>query len=179
MMPHHPAPKSGSAPSGKGRRDSLPRLGWREWVSLPDLDIPWIRAKVDTGAQTSTLHATVLRRETSGDATMIRFQLRAPNGVDLVCTAPLVDERMVRSSNGQEQLRPVIVTTLEIQGESWPVEMTLARRDRMGFSLLLGRQAVRNRFQVDPGRSYLTGKPASLDLHHPGPAGQSPHEEKA
>lgn len=177
-MPRQPAPKSGSATAGKDRRNSLPRLGWREWVTLPDLSIPWIRAKVDTGARTSTLHATVLQRETSDDTTWITFQVKTPSGDDLVCRAPLVDERVVRSSNGQEQLRPVIVTTLEIQSDSWPVEMTLARRDRMGFSLLLGRQAVRNRFQVDPGRSYLAGKPDPHHLHHPGPAGQSSQGEK-
>lgn len=134
---------------------------------------------MDTGARTSTLHATILHRETVGDATVIRFQVTTSNGGDLICTAPLADERVVRSSNGEEQLRPVIVTALEIQGESWPVEMTLARRDRMGFSLLLGRQAVRNRFQVDPGRSYLTGKPDSPQLHNPGPAGRTPQEEKS
>ena len=76
----------------------------------------------------------------------------------------MVDERIVRSSNGVHALRPVILTRVELLGETWPIELTLASRDAMGFRMLLGRQAVRGRFLIDPGRSYLAGRPGRQPL---------------
>ena len=135
--------------------------GWREWVSFPDLGVPRIKAKLDTGARSSALHAFDIREFTENGRRMVRFEVhpiqrRSDRSVEVV--AELLEKRMVRPSSGVGELRRVISTTLEIGGQRWPIELTLARRDTMGFRLLLGRQALRRRFVVDPGRSFVLGK---------------------
>lgn len=139
-----------------------PVVGWREWVSFPDLGIDRIKAKIDTGARTSSLHAFALERFERDGVPMVRFEAH-PLQRDASLTVPveveLVDRRKVRSSTGTETLRPVIETDLELMDERWPIEITLIKRDLMGFRLLLGRQALRKRALVDPGRSFLAGEP--------------------
>lgn len=157
----------------KGR---LPVIGWREWVALPGLGVPHIKAKVDTGARTSALHAFALERFTREGRPMVRFEahpLQRDDSVSIPVEAELVDRRTVRSSTGDETLRPVIETAVELMGERWTMELNLVRRDPMGFRMLLGRQAVRGRFLVDPGRSYLGGKlePGRSDAAKPRPEG--------
>lgn len=140
-------------------------IGWREWVALPDLGVAAIKAKVDTGARSSSLHAFDLERFDRGGHPWVRFSIH-PIQRDWRTTVdvevPLLEERQVRNpgGGGREEIRPVIRTTLELMGQSWPIELTLTRRDRMGFRMLLGRSAVRGHFTVDPGRSFLAGKPA-------------------
>jgi hypothetical protein len=93
---------------------------------------------------------------------MVRFAihtLQRSSKRIIIAEAEMMDERIVRSSNGVNALRPVILTRVELLGDSWPIELTLASRDEMGFRMLLGRQAVRGRFLIDPGRSYLAGRP--------------------
>ena len=137
-------------------------IGWREWVSLPDLGIERIKAKVDTGARSSSLHAYDLQHFDRGGVNWVRFRVhplqRNSNSV-VQAEAAVLDFRSVRSSSGKVTLRPVIVTNIEMLGYAWPVELTLANRDAMGFRMLLGRQAFRQRFLVDAGRSYYGGKP--------------------
>jgi len=136
-------------------------VGWREWVALPELGVTSIKAKVDTGARTSSLHAYDVEVVARGGRERVRFKLH-PEQRDahrvVACEAPLVEWRQVRPSNGQSELRPVVVTVVELLGERFEVELTLTRRDAMGFRMLLGRQALRGRFAVDPGRSYLNGR---------------------
>lgn len=138
------------------------RIGWREWLALPDLEIHAVKAKIDTGARSSTLHAfDVERFERKGEA-WVRFKVHPAqrSTASTVSTeARLHDERWIRDSGGREHLRPVILTTIELDGKRWPIEVTLMNRDAMGFRMLLGRQAIRGRFVVDAGRSYLTGRP--------------------
>lgn len=137
-------------------------IGWREWLSLPELHIDRIKAKVDTGARSSSLHASNVERFTHRRRDMVRFRIhpvQRKSSVVIDAEAPLHDMRHVRSSSGEAEERPVIVTTLELMGERWPIELTLTRRDVMGFRMLLGRQAIRGRFTVDPGRSYFGGRP--------------------
>lgn len=139
----------------------MPVIGWREWLALPDLGVPSIKAKVDTGARSSALHAFETEIFRRGGKHLVRFTVhpRQRNTVTSIqCEAEVIDQRPVRSSGGHETLRPVILTTVELLGQSWPIELTLASRDAMGFRMLLGRQAVRERFLVDPGRSYFGGK---------------------
>ena len=141
---------------------SRARIGWREWVALPDLGVTRIKAKIDTGARSSALHAFDLEHFRRRGHDMVRFAvhtLQRSNKRVIVAEAEMLDERIVRSSNGVNALRPVILTRVELLGESWPIELTLASRDEMGFRMLLGRQAVRGRFLIDPGRSYLAGRP--------------------
>ena len=137
------------------------RLGWREWVDLPELGLANIKAKVDTGARTSALHAFELRTFDENGRRRVEFKMH-PNQRDqqtvVVCTADIKDEREVRDSGGHVEKRWVIETPVSIGGETWPIELTLTARDDMLFRMLLGRTAMRKRALVDPSRSYLTGK---------------------
>lgn len=139
------------------------RIGWREWVALPDLGVARIKVKIDTGARSSALHAFGVERFRRRGHDMVRFAihpLQRSSKREVIAEAVMVDERAITSSNGVQGIRPVIITRLELMGESWPIEVTLAPRDAMGFRMLLGRQAVRGRLLIDPGRSYLAGRPA-------------------
>jgi hypothetical protein len=143
------------------KRD-LPRIGWREWVSLPALGVPHIKAKIDTGARTSALHAygiEVVRRGGHAHVRFVLHPLQRDVARSVAAEVPMVGERQVRSSSGHVSLRPVIRTPVEILGERRDVEFTLVARDEMGFRMLLGRQAIRDGFLVDAGRSYLGGRP--------------------
>lgn len=137
-----------------------PLIGWREWVSLPELGIARIRAKVDTGARSSALHADDYDIFTRGRSTFVRFSVRPlqrSKATPLVVEAPFVGLRTIRSSFGQTEERPVIRTALAIGNRIWTIEITLAHRGMMGYRMLLGRRAVAGRFTVDPARSYLAG----------------------
>ena len=137
-------------------------IGWREWVSLPLLQTPWIKAKIDTGARSSSLHAFDLRHETRDGVPWVTFEIHPwqRSNVDAVAVeSPVVELRSVRSSNGASEPRPVIRTTIRLGGIEQHIELTLARRDQMGFRLLIGRQAMRGRYTVDPDRSFLAGRP--------------------
>ncbi|MFZ4641525.1 MAG: ATP-dependent zinc protease [Nodosilinea sp.] len=137
-------------------------IGWREWIALPELGVDAIKAKIDTGARSSALHAFDLERfELEGQA-MVRFQAHPIQRDDshiVIIEAALLEDRMVRNSGGQAELRPVIVTAVQVGTMVWPIELTLTNRDEMGFRMLLGRQAVRRRYLVDPGHSYLQPLP--------------------
>lgn len=144
------------------KTSDLPVIGWREWVGLPDLGIKTIKVKVDTGARSSSLHASTLQEFERDGVTWVRFHVHPEqrNSADLVeVEAMVLDFRSVRSSSGKAEIRPVIVTNIELYGMTWSVELTLASRDQMGFRMLLGRQAFRGRFLVDAGKSYYGGKP--------------------
>lgn len=135
-----------------------PIVGWREWVALPAFGVEAIKAKMDTGARTSAIHAKHIRRFQDRGQPMAQFTIhpiqRSTRGPVSV-TAEIVDERKIRSSSGHAKRRPVIVTELDLAGQRWPIELTLANRSLMGFRLLLGRQALKNRFLIDAGRSFL------------------------
>ena len=138
-------------------------IGWREWVSLPDLGVPAIRAKVDTGARTSALHAFGLEVvERNGDE-IARFAVHLEShgkpGPALVCEAPVVAWRSVKNPGGRSEKRPVIETRIGVGRYRIKSLVSLTRRDEMGMPMLLGRQTTRRRFVVDPGRSYLIGTP--------------------
>jgi hypothetical protein len=140
---------------------NLATIGWREWLALPELGVRAVKAKIDTGARSSALHAFEIEVFASGGQPMVRFRIhpwQRDTEETIMAEAPLVGERLVRNSGGIETLRPVIVTQVELLSRRWPIELTLTSRDYMGFRMLLGREAVRRRCLVDPGRSYLSGK---------------------
>ncbi len=135
-------------------------VGWREYVVLPDLGIERIKVKIDSGARTSALHAVNIRYEREGTTTWVYFDVhpRQRNTKAVVhCQAPLLEERLVRDSGGKRTLRPVIETTMMLHGELIVLELTLVSRDNMGFRMLVGRQAIRGKFLIDPSRSFLGG----------------------
>jgi hypothetical protein len=136
-------------------------LGWREWVALPALGIDRIKAKVDTGARTSCLHAFDVHIDDTQGRKLVRFSMHPEqrsldNAVD--CVAPLIDEREVRDSGGHSEMRYVIATDIKIGAQTHRVEFTLTNRDSMGFRMLIGRTALKDRYLVDPGQSYLVRK---------------------
>lgn len=136
-------------------------LGWREWVALPDLGIKRIKAKVDTGARTSALHAFDVQLIELAGKPYVKFLIH-PRQHDLEtvmeCQAPLLDEREVRDSGGNAEMRYVIETRISIGDAIHTAEVTLTNRDTMGFRMLIGRKAMEGVYRVDPGKSYLMGK---------------------
>lgn len=144
-------------------RDSRtsPVIGWREWVALPDLGIEFIKAKVDTGARTSSLHAFDLEEFLRDGVPYVRFMIhpeQRKSRPEVPAELPLRARRRVRDSGGKVELRPIVETEVALHGQRWPIELTLTRRDAMGFRMLLGRQAIRGHFIVDPGASFCAGK---------------------
>lgn len=140
-------------------------IGWREWVVLPELGISKIKAKVDTGARTSALHAFSLRPFKEGDQDKILFDIHPiQNDVSVVitCTANIIDKRWVTDSGGHKEERYVICTPIQLGEETWPIEITLTERDSMLFRMLLGRSAIRKRYKVDPARSFTKTKKVPL-----------------
>ena len=139
-------------------------LGWREWVLLSGLECPEpIKVKLDTGAATSALHAAHIHRFVQDGDDWVRFTLRPHQQTtdgSIRVEALLIDERRVRSSDGNSELRPVIGTEITLGKQQWPIEVTLTRRPAMGYRMLIGREALRGRAVVDVGRSFTTAKPA-------------------
>jgi hypothetical protein len=136
-------------------------FGWREWVSLPELGIQQIKAKVDTGARTSALHAFEIRQRSQNGRDRVEFlmhPIQKDKKTIITCVADVLDRRVVSDSGGHKEERYVIATTLSIGKRQWPIEVTLTSRDDMLFRMLLGRTAIANHGRVDPSRSYVVGK---------------------
>ena len=141
---------------------SLPIMGWREWLALPDLGIQHLKAKIDTGARSSSLHAFAIETFTREGDVFVKFQVHPAQRSDrktISCEAKVHDVRHIRSSSGESQERIVILTNVRWKNEVWQVEMTLADRSQMGFRMLVGREAMRGRILVHPGKSYFGGRP--------------------
>jgi hypothetical protein len=139
------------------RRDR-PLIGWREWVRLPGLFDDAVKAKIDTGARTSALHAFQVREFSERGVRHVEFvvhpqqQRRQPQRS---CVAEVADQRVITSSNGQRERRYVIVTPLQLGSMRWDIELTLTNRDTMSYRMLLGREALKRHCLIHPGRSFL------------------------
>lgn len=144
--------------------DTLTCVGWREWCSLPELGLPHIKAKVDTGARSSCLHAFFVEPFLKGETQWVRFGMH-PNqhnaDQEIFCEAKVIDIRDVTDSGGHTEKRFVICTQLVLGKQQWPIELTLTNRDTMSFRMLIGRTAMSKKIIVDPSASFLIGKPAT------------------
>ena len=144
------------------KRADRTSIGWREWVALPDWGVDHLKAKIDTGARTSSLHAFGLEWFDRRGAPWVRFEIhpwQRSTEDSIVAEAPVIATRDIKSSSGEIDHRPVVHTTVAVAGRPVGAEITLTRRDEMGFRMLVGREALRQRFVVDPGVSYLGGRP--------------------
>lgn len=140
-------------------KSAKPIVGWREWIALPELGVDAIKAKVDTGARTSALHAFEIEPVDRQGETWINFSihpLQRNDDLVLPCTCRALDYRWVTNSGGGRERRFVIETLIRIGLDEWPIEVTLTNRDEMGFRMLLGRTAIKKRYVVDPAASYRT-----------------------
>jgi hypothetical protein len=137
-------------------------IGWREYVSLPDLGVEQISAKIDSGARTSCLHAMNIEEFYKGDDLYVRFATqpkRKDTKFEVTCEAQVKEKRIVKSSNGTESKRYVIVTNVQMGNYKWPVEMTLTGRKKMTYKMLFGRTSMGVDFLINPTHSYLQGEP--------------------
>jgi len=163
------AAKRGATARGAGGRGKSSRtraaapklaVGWREWVALGSLGLPAIKAKMDTGARTSALHAFYVEPVEVGRKRMVRFGIhpvQRRRDIEVNCVAEIVDYRPVTDSGGHREMRYVIRAPLTVGERTWPVEITLTNRDDMMFRMLVGRTAMRANIVVDPRRSYVLG----------------------
>lgn len=134
-----------------------PVIGWREWIGLPELGIERIKAKVDTGARSSALHAFRLKSFRRDGELWVRFDahpVQRSARPSIPCELQVRDVRTVTNSGGRAERRYVVETPIRLGDAEWRVELTLTNRDQMGFRMLLGRTAVRRRYVVDPARSW-------------------------
>lgn len=154
--------KEQSKSSATAKYHPLPVIGWREYVKFPELNLENIKAKVDTGARSSCLHALNIEYFTKHGERWVRFEVHPQQRnaqVSVQCQARLLEERHIKDSGGTKTHRPVIETTIMLGTVAVKAEVTLIARGSMGFRVLIGRQAVRGRFLVDPGHSYKMGRP--------------------
>ena len=137
-------------------------VGWREWVRLPDVGVAWIKAKIDTGARTSAIHAFDQQEFDHNGERWVRFSVHPWQATDedaVTVERPLLELRTVRSSSGHAEERPLVHLPMSLAGRSLIAEVTLSRRDEMGFRMLVGREALAQGFLVDPSVSYAGGRP--------------------
>lgn len=138
------------------------RVGWREWLALPDLAIPAVKAKIDTGARTSALHTFDLATFIENDQEFVRFRLhplQRREDIELQCTAAVIDRRVVKDSGGHAEERLVIASQVRLGEHCWPIELTLTNRDDMMFRMLLGRSALKSAgLLIDAGSSFVLGR---------------------
>ncbi|WP_108835759.1 30S ribosomal protein S6--L-glutamate ligase [Tateyamaria sp. Alg231-49] len=143
-------------------------FGWEEWVALPDLGLPALKAKIDTGARTSALHANNIEVFGPASKPKVRFNVFPVAGmdtVDITCSAPIKDRREVTSSNGETELRYVIETPLAVGGQVWPIEVTLTDRSSMSARMLLGRQALQDHITITASEKRLQTE-LGYDVYH-------------
>lgn len=140
-------------------------LGWREWIGLPDLGVPAIKCKIDTGARSSALHTFQIEAFSRAGHDWVRFGVHPHQrdaSTEVWCEAPVLDVRNVTDSGGHTAERYFIATRVRVGSALLPLELSLTSRDTMLFRMLLGREAMRGRFLVDPGASFVASRRAPI-----------------
>jgi ribosomal protein S6--L-glutamate ligase len=145
-------------------------IGWEEWCALPDIGLPAVKVKVDTGARTSALHAYDIEKFTKEGRDYVRFKvhpIQKDRKITCICEAPVVDYRTVTSSNGRKEKRYVIETEFKLGDISFVSELTLTSRFGMNFRMLLGKVALKKgKLIVDPAKAFVLGKnPDAVKLY--------------
>ncbi len=138
-------------------------IGCEEWCSFPELGIPAIKARIDSGAKTSSIHAYNIKSFKRDKKTWVSFEInpiQKNRRVVIKCEKPVIDKRAVKSSSGISEKRYVVSTPIKIGKNTWDIELTLANRDSMGFRMLLGREAMTNRIIIDPSLVFTLGEVA-------------------
>lgn len=144
------------------RPGDRPVIGWREWVGLPGLGVPAVRAKIDTGARTAALHVVGYHTTTVGAGVVASFGVHPEHGAPRVdVEAEVVGTRWIRNPGGHREERPLVITDLSVGETTFIALVTLTSRADMGLPMLIGRQTIRRRFLVDPSRSYVLGRDPS------------------
>lgn len=136
-------------------------VGWREWILLPELGLPVVKAKIDTGARTSCLHAFSVEPFDKEGKQWLRFGIHPhqhDTEAEVYSEAEVIDKRLVSDSGGHKEERYIIKTNIELANQHWPIEISLTNRDSMLFRMLIGRTAMKNKIIVDPAKSFLLGK---------------------
>ena len=136
-------------------------VGWKEWIELPELGVHGIKAKIDTGAATSSVHAYDIKYVRHNGEMYVKYCLhpiQKSKKISIPCLSKLIDERKVRSSSGQMELRPVVRTILKISNFQWEIDLNLTNRDSMGMRMLIGREALETKALVNPAHKFLLGK---------------------
>ncbi len=142
-----------------------PVIGWREWLALPDIGVPGVKAKIDTGARSSALHTHDFEVFEDGGKELVRFHLhplKDNDRLELSCVAPLLEYREVRNSFGHTESRPFIRTTAVIGEFAFEIDLSLTNREEMKYRMLLGRQSVADRFLINPSESFQFGRDLSV-----------------
>jgi ribosomal protein S6--L-glutamate ligase len=145
----------------RARKNELMTVGWEEWMALPELGLHAIKAKVDTGARTSALHAFSIEEIGTGKNRKVHFGIHPipeQPEIEVYCTAQWVGEREVTSSNGHSEIRPVIRTVVRLDGQEWPIEVSLTNRESMSYRMLLGRSAMKDKVVVNPFEAMMCGE---------------------
>lgn len=130
-------------------------IGWREYIDIPSMKLAGIKAKIDTGAKTSALHAENIEVVTIENKKYVKFVFSDDKGHEKKVKARFIEERKIKSSTGQSTVRPVVKAKIKMGKEEFEIELTLINRDLMGFKMLIGRDALKHQFLINPSKSYL------------------------
>ena len=144
----------------KDQKSECTFVGWREEVSLPLFKLKNLKAKIDTGAKTSALHADNIEIITINGKKVVKFLFTSEDGKQQIIKSPFIEERAIKSSNGDKTIRPVVMTEIKMGKERFKIEVTLINRGMMGFKMLIGREALIGRFLINPSKhNLLKAKP--------------------
>ncbi len=153
---------------GDSDHQSILQIGWQEWCSISKLHLPAIKAKIDTGAKTSAIHAVDIKPFTREGVAHVHFSvypLQHNTEIKKECSAVVIDQRMIMSSNGSQEERYIIKTNITLGDQTWEIELSLSDRDPLRFRLLLGREALQDRVLISPNKLCCLGKLTAEDIN--------------